>query len=160
MYKKGISPLIATVLVIGFTIVLAAMVMKWGGDLFKTTQEQTAVSSELKIACSTELTELTIKSFSDGVIVLDNKNERDIQELVFRLYDESGVLTATKATDGTGDSAVTSNSPRTDPKDPVLSSFLVVTFTVGEASKIEILPKIKLQNGEVKTCSTSIIANA
>ncbi|MBU1246318.1 MAG: archaellin/type IV pilin N-terminal domain-containing protein [Nanoarchaeota archaeon] len=30
MGKRGISPLIATVLLIGFTIVLAALVFRWG----------------------------------------------------------------------------------------------------------------------------------
>ena len=33
MKKRGISPLIATVLIIGFTIVLAAVVIQWGGFL-------------------------------------------------------------------------------------------------------------------------------
>ena len=35
MKKRGISPLIATVLIIGFTIVLAALVMQWGSGLFE-----------------------------------------------------------------------------------------------------------------------------
>ena len=35
MNKKGISPLIASVLLIGFTIVLAFLVFKWGGELFE-----------------------------------------------------------------------------------------------------------------------------
>ena len=33
MKKRGISPLIATVLIIGFTIVLAAAIFQWGGSL-------------------------------------------------------------------------------------------------------------------------------
>ena len=31
MDKRGISPLIATVLIIGFTVALAAVIITWGG---------------------------------------------------------------------------------------------------------------------------------
>ena len=34
MNKKGISPLIATVLLIGFAVALAAVVMTWGLGLY------------------------------------------------------------------------------------------------------------------------------
>ncbi|MBS3168049.1 hypothetical protein J4216_02925 [Candidatus Woesearchaeota archaeon] len=51
--KKGISPLIATVLVIGFTIVLAALVITWGTKLFRTTVDDTASASKFNLACTT-----------------------------------------------------------------------------------------------------------
>lgn len=53
--KRGISPLIATVLIIGFTIVLAALVITWGTRLFKTTVEETELASKFSFACSTGL---------------------------------------------------------------------------------------------------------
>ncbi|HLC58568.1 MAG TPA: archaellin/type IV pilin N-terminal domain-containing protein [Candidatus Nanoarchaeia archaeon] len=53
--KKGISPLIATVLIIGFTIVLAALVITWGTRLFNTTVEQTEESSKFTLVCTTGL---------------------------------------------------------------------------------------------------------
>ncbi len=41
MNKNGISPLIATVLIIGFTVSLTAIVMVWGrGLVTQTTEEQ------------------------------------------------------------------------------------------------------------------------
>ena len=49
--KKGISPLIATVLIIRFTIVLAAFVFIWGTDLFQKVQEQTSSDIEVKTYC-------------------------------------------------------------------------------------------------------------
>jgi flagellin-like protein len=59
--KKGISPLIATVLLIGFTIVLAALVFQWGGSLFKqvmgntdtTIKAQTDAISKISISTPT-----------------------------------------------------------------------------------------------------------
>ena len=53
--KKGISPLIATVLLIGFTIVLAALVMRWGGTLFRETTQTTGCESQGRIACSSQV---------------------------------------------------------------------------------------------------------
>ena len=51
MEKKGISPLIATVLLIGFTIVLAAVVMRWGGEFVRETTEETACQADIATAC-------------------------------------------------------------------------------------------------------------
>lgn len=53
--KRGISPLIATVLVIGFTIVLAALVITWGTRLFQTTVAETEIQSTFSVVCSTGL---------------------------------------------------------------------------------------------------------
>ncbi len=53
--KKGISPLIATVLIIGFTIVIAALVITWGTKLFKDTVSQTESTSKFSLVCTTGL---------------------------------------------------------------------------------------------------------
>ena len=47
--KRGISPLIATVLLIGFTVALAAMVMTWGSGFIKKTTEQTTVDDKTEV---------------------------------------------------------------------------------------------------------------
>ena len=44
--------MIATVLIIGFTIVLAALVITWGNKLFQTTVEDTAKSSKFALECT------------------------------------------------------------------------------------------------------------
>ena len=64
MDKKGISPLIATVLLIGFTIVLAAVVIRWGGDFITDTTDTTACESDLAQACATQV------QFSIGNVTL------------------------------------------------------------------------------------------
>ena len=60
--KRGISPLIATVLIIGFTIVLAAIAITWGTNLFKKTQEGTANSTDISLACTEVIGSLDIKA--------------------------------------------------------------------------------------------------
>ena len=101
--KKGISPLIATVLLIGFTIVLAALVIQWGGDLFKTFQSQTGVSSEVSQACAVGLANLEITKIigfatdSKVGVVLDNRNQLDIAKFSLRLYKEDGTATSAES---------------------------------------------------------------
>ena len=79
--KKGISPLIATVLVIGFTIVLAALVLTWGQDLFKDMQDDAAEGATLS-KCTYLLTGVSLKSatYASGVatLVIDNNNANNI----------------------------------------------------------------------------------
>lgn len=52
MKKKGISPLIATVLIIGFTVALAAIVLTWGGGFTKKITETSQLTAEQKMACT------------------------------------------------------------------------------------------------------------
>ena len=104
--KKGISPLIATVLIIGFVIVLAALVMQWGSGLFENIKEETSTSSEISLACSTGLTNLKVMSATytddlneDGTsddpgvkVVIDNSNEQEIAGFLFRGHLADGTV--------------------------------------------------------------------
>ena len=77
--KKGISPLIATVLIIGFTIVLAALVITWGNKLFQDTVENTGKQSDLSLACTNlEYTTSAKKSSNNINIDIANKKEGNI----------------------------------------------------------------------------------
>tara|TARA_Y100000310_G_scaffold327446_1_gene393839 strand:- start:19544 stop:20065 length:522 start_codon:yes stop_codon:yes gene_type:complete len=69
MDRKGISPLIATVLLIGFTIVLAAVVIRWGGDFITETTDTTSCESDLAQACATQV------QFSIGSPSLDEATD-------------------------------------------------------------------------------------
>ena len=51
MSKKGLSELITTVLIIGFTIVLAAVVMTWGGNFVRTLTQQQAETTTTATSC-------------------------------------------------------------------------------------------------------------
>lgn len=51
-HKKGVSPLIATVLLIAFAVSLGAVVMNWGRGYVESTMEQAEVQSSEKISCS------------------------------------------------------------------------------------------------------------
>jgi len=59
--KKGISPLIATVLLIGFTIVLAALVIRWGSELVSSLTQEQSCQNEATISCTSDV-EFTINT--------------------------------------------------------------------------------------------------
>jgi FlaG/FlaF family flagellin (archaellin) len=98
--------LIATVLLIGFTIVLAALVIQWGGDLFKTFQSQTGVSSEVSQTCAVGLSNLEIKkaiSYTDKLgIVIDNRNDVVITKFSLRIYQIDGTAKSYTSNKGLG----------------------------------------------------------
>ncbi|HLD10735.1 MAG TPA: archaellin/type IV pilin N-terminal domain-containing protein [Candidatus Nanoarchaeia archaeon] len=101
--KKGISPLIATVLIIGFVIVLGAVFFKWGGDLMRSSTEESQKKLDLDSACN-QLTGLNLEyrlMGSEPTLLIDNKNERKIIELTIRGYGIAGEGLGTAGPDGT-----------------------------------------------------------
>src|SRR3989344_7876392 len=87
MKKRGISPLIATVLIIGFTIVLAAVVIQWGGSLVEKLKGQSE-GSLAKLTCA-EKVNINIKDACDTgisvLLTLENKGDVDIGSFVIRV---------------------------------------------------------------------------
>ncbi len=79
LYKKGISPLIATVLLIAFAVALGAMIMNWSSNLLS--------ESNLGSACEKAKISIVGKfCWKDNQVNLEvlNSGTTEIQELVFR----------------------------------------------------------------------------
>ncbi len=94
MNKRGISPLIATVLLIGFTVALAAMVMTWGSGFIKKTTESTEAGAQTALKCASELAfEISGVSCnadkSIASVKVDNRGSLDIKALKFRLVSDA-----------------------------------------------------------------------
>ena len=90
--KKAISPLIATVLIIGFTIVLGAMVMQWGSAFFRQMTEQTGKTSQAGLAC-TQLdysVDKVSKATSSTMIVVTNKVDIAIPDFLVKVVRSLG----------------------------------------------------------------------
>ncbi|MFA4887317.1 MAG: archaellin/type IV pilin N-terminal domain-containing protein [Candidatus Nanoarchaeia archaeon] len=91
--KKGMSELIATVIIIGFAIILAAGVVYWGTSFFKGLQDSTAKNSAISSLCASGLSNFEVKASRATAagtinIVLDNtKNNADIYGAVVTLKD-------------------------------------------------------------------------
>lgn len=148
--KKGISPLIATVLVLGFVIILAALVFTWGGDLFKAMQQDTATTSQARIACNNFIN-LDINAIYDTehlYISIDNKNAQSLAGFKLRAYLNDN---------GNTDVQTFDNGP------PVgaygISTFGFADFVTLEDGfssehvyQIGVFAKVQLDNGAVQTC--------
>ena len=53
--KKGISPLIATVLLVAFAVALAAVVMNWNTAFLKDTSAHARTESETRVTCTLDM---------------------------------------------------------------------------------------------------------
>ncbi len=143
--KKGISPLIATVLLIGATIALAALVMVWSQNLFKTTTERTKEGIEAEMIC-TEVqfrVDSAIGTSTPSTLRITNNGDQDIKTFIARVYDDEGNVELGTVT---GD---------------ILSSYGSEAYTIGygegtTATHVELIPVILLENNNEKTCGTNI----
>lgn len=167
MNKRGISPLIATVLIIGFTIVLAALVFQWGGGVFKDIQEQTGEQSELSILCSSGVANTEVSAKHDGsniLITIDNKNRLTFYGFLARLRDEAGTSVSVDTDDAAhkffSQTAATTEVTDEDVNSFALKSFLITDKSVSglTAAKlqgmqyVELFVGVKPESGEVKLC--------
>src|SRR3990167_8097972 len=94
--KKGISQLIATVLILGLTVVLAALVAMWSTQFTKDTTKSVTESAEIQTRCARDV-RLDIKSAclaSTGTykIVLENNGNEAIFGLKVRLFQNDNTV--------------------------------------------------------------------
>ncbi|MBU4502977.1 MAG: hypothetical protein KKA79_10365 [Nanoarchaeota archaeon] len=143
MNKKGISPLIATVLILGFTVALAAIIMTWGTDFTKRMQESTEETSTTQITCATDVI-FDVKSVCFDTdhynVVISNDGKEDIEKWRFRIYE----------------SETTVDAP--DPVTLQIKAFELKTVPVtgdGTHKKIEAIPIIQ-KGGKDIVCAQNI----
>lgn len=143
MNKKGISPLIATVLIIGFTIVLAAVVMNWGGAFVRNLTETTASQAEAQTTCISINFDMQADLSTQKITVTNNK-DLIIKDLLVQKINSTGSESLVEPVIGTGNEIgayVSKSFTLTSPK----------SFMVGD--KIRAIPYITLDNGEEVGCS-------
>lgn len=100
--KKGISPLIATVLLIGFTIVLAALVIRWGADLFQGQIKTQTCENEGILKCTGDVDFQITRADYDASptageelkISLVNNGAEPIDKVIVRIRENNGEVVA------------------------------------------------------------------
>ena len=87
--KKGISPLIATILLIGFTVALAVVVFNWGVGFVKNAQENVEKITDSSLLCTNKLS-FDIKevkcNLQNQKVVIENNGEADIVNITIRVH--------------------------------------------------------------------------
>ena len=84
--KKGISPLIATVLLIGFTVALAAVLMTWVMDYFRGTTDKVGDQTDKFLMCSDLAFEITDVDCFNNKVIIQNNGNLDITSVIMRIF--------------------------------------------------------------------------
>lgn len=148
MNKKGISPLIATVLLIGFTIALAAVVMIWGQNLFQQTTEQTGEQASSQIKCIQEV-DIDIISATNAnpiVAMVDNKGEATIVNAIAKVYFTDNTVTVVN---GNLSTSMFNNTLVAYGRNQISISY----SGAGALDKVEILPVTTSDKGTNLICA-------
>ncbi len=139
--KRGISPLIATVLIIGFTIVLAVLVITWISGTVEDTTADTDCMAEAQEMCLEFVNNLDVRGIAAGPLVLVNNGGDDITAgITVVQYDVNGETIGTPGTVATLNGYSTDNS-------------LVVAAT---ASSVNVIVTAEGKNGECSVECTPV----
>lgn len=111
MDKRGISPLIATVLIIGFTIVLAVLVITWISGTVNEQTEDTDCMVEAENVCLDAIGTIDgTWSPTSGDWALTSTGSESFEMLLIA-YNDSGATETPYGTNLTGYGSVSSSSP-------------------------------------------------
>lgn len=135
--KKGVSPLIATILLIAFAVALGSVVMNWGLNLNLGKSSDICRNIEIKIR-SIDVAEVCFGGFgTSGYInfIMDNTGSTDVSGLAIWIIGEKG----TRLFDI--DNIMLKKSSLYDKKDKEVS----YDFTkFGNIKQVQFIPKLKI----------------
>ena len=140
MNKKGISPLIGTVLLVAIVIAMVLLIMPWVTNMIEKQKQRTTEASR-QFDCITRLNFNLIES--DGNIMVDNKGDIAIEELKFRTFEEGEDVDIT----GYGED---DDSKIIEPYDIV-----DVGVTCGTADRIEVIATIRSEGRDIVCADAS-----
>ena len=154
--------MIATVLIIGFTIVLAALVINFGGSLFKRTVSESSDKGAVATLCSSM--DFSIKSSRDSKnssivnVVVKNNNANNIIGFLFKVSNDKESKLFLGSLDNLIQPSINTRVFSSISGDFSVGSFVVKNFGLKPVedsySKIEVLP-IVLVNNKKEICSSS-----
>jgi flagellin-like protein len=87
--KRGISPLIATVLLVSFVVILAIVILLWGKEYVTELMEKRGEVAAIKLKC--ENIEIEVLGIQDGKLSIRNTGPDVLAGLVLK-YSEVGAM--------------------------------------------------------------------
>lgn len=143
LQKKGISPLIATVLLIGFVIALLLIVFLWGKNYIEELAAKRGALAQKQQECT--MVEVNVKSLSfaanTAMLIIENTKDKPIDKFIFRAMNEGGdSLEVTENFTKLGGLEVSEYD---------------IPFTVGESGikKVDVIPALKAGKNKYVPCS-------
>lgn len=163
-YRKAVSPLIATVLLIAFAVALGAVVMNWGRGYVEDTANIARERSDTEVTCASEV-DINIVDI-DGVpqicyntsdpvadnntiyFIVENKQSRTVEKIQARLIgDDTRVPYTIDLGDG---SNLTMNAAK-------MLNFTYDNTVYGDPIQLKLTPYIKVGGSEVACPSSAEI---
>src|SRR3989344_2580762 len=147
MQKRAISPLIATILLIGFTVAIATSIMLWSRGLTESAIES-ASKSQLKLSCTQDI-EIDVKKScytnKQVEIIVENKKGSVSGGFLIKIV-------------GSGSTDVVPASPTSDIKPQEVEKIIALydNSVTGSIEEIVIYPKLKVED-KVITCDAQAV---
>jgi flagellin-like protein len=149
--KRGISPLMATVLLVAFSIALGAVVMSWGEDYISTKSDFTAGANELGVGCDrASFSIISVKEVPqvcyDGSAVqifIENGPSLELANIQARLV----------GTDGIAQMEILSQ-----PLAPLDAVKTAINYdSIGFPLQLKLIPKISIGNAEIFCADKALV---
>ena len=150
--KKGISPMIATVLLIGFVIALMLLIILWGKDYIEELAEKRGALAEKQHECTNIQLDIVKACWrgSEAEVVIRNKADNPVHKFVFRAVGSIG-----EPVERYG--RMCGDDKKQDCKLGSLETKeyknLVFSSDVGKIKNIDIIPHIRVAFGHYVPCS-------
>ncbi|RME54328.1 hypothetical protein D6777_04180 [Candidatus Woesearchaeota archaeon] len=139
--KRGISPLIATVLLTGFTVTAVALIIVWGKAFTGETAEKQEAMTNARLSCENIEYTVTNAKFSGGKLILGlkNKGQQSMDSFVFKLIfpDKAEPIETNNVIGPLDEDQVDIESPELTQK----------------PDKVSIIPKVKVAAGVYLPCT-------
>ena len=156
--KKGVSPLIATVLLIAFAVALGAVVMNWGRGFVQQQTDLATKTTDLKLGCSLKVNLKVAEINGVPQMCYGGAGANGYVEITLNNEDESNDIKGLSAS-VIGVSG-TYNNDSINLTIPIgLSHFLNLTYSYtsyGTIKQVRLVPKISI-NGVVTPCSGNTV---
>ncbi|MFH0936065.1 MAG: archaellin/type IV pilin N-terminal domain-containing protein [Candidatus Woesearchaeota archaeon] len=139
MKKRGVSPLIATVLLVGFVVALLVIVMLWGRGYIEEIKQKEGTVAEQKLSCATDIAiDITGINVIGNNLDISIENQREkIDAFTFRCTEESGNIKIVNL-----DSSLDAYSN---------NKFLIACLST--TKQVDVIPKLKIGKNIYEPCS-------
>jgi hypothetical protein len=84
--KKGVSPLIATTILVGFAVVITTGIFFFGTDILEDIKEKQGATAEISFKCTGMHFKVANVQPGDQIVV-DNDGQEEIKAFMLRLFD-------------------------------------------------------------------------
>jgi len=154
MTRRGMSTLIAAVLIIGFTVALAIVIMAWGGSFIDQLKEATSQQADVSISCTKVQLEIDSAIWNEDdeelklTIKRNDASKVDITALKTKINDKPTDSLVNIDPNDLKDFSVYANRIRRD----TLGEAAVLSIDEGQENTIEISPIIKTASGRTQQC--------